>query len=64
MNLMKKLEKEINKFLDREAQMWRQQAKVQWPKDRDRNTKFFHRKASQRRRKNYIKGLYNNNGQW
>ena len=25
--------------------------------------RFFHSKASQRR-KNYIKGLYNNNGQW
>ena len=30
----------------------------------DRDTRFFHSKASQRRRKNYIKGLYNNNGQW
>ena len=33
-------------------------------KDRDRNTNFFHSKASQRRRKNYIKGLYDNDGQW
>ena len=32
----------------------------------DRDTRFFHGKVSQRRRKNYIKGqgLYNNNGQW
>ena len=58
--LMKKLEKEINTLLNKEAQMWRQRAKVQWLKDRDRNTRVFHSKASQRRRKNYIKGLYDN----
>ena len=58
--LMKKLEKEINTLLDKEAQMWRQWAKVQWLKDRDRNTGVFNSKASQRRRKNYIKGLYDN----
>ena len=37
---------------------------MQWLKDGDRNTNFFHSKASQRRRKNYIKGLYDNDGQW
>ena len=36
---------------------------MQWLKVGDRNTRFFHNKASKRRRKNYIKGLYNNNGQ-
>lgn len=44
--LLKKLEKEINKLLDREAQMWGQPAKVQWLKDGNRNTKLFHSKAS------------------
>ena len=60
--VMKKLEKEINVLPDKEAQMWGQRAKVQWLKDRDRNTRFFHSKTSQRRRKNYIKGLYDNDG--
>ena len=45
--LMKKLEKKINVLLDKEAQMWGQRAKVQWLKDGDRNTRFFHSKASQ-----------------
>ena len=44
--------------------MWGQRAKVQWLKDGDRNTRFFHSKASQRRRKNYIRGLYDKVGQW
>ena len=33
MILMKKLEKEINVLLEKEAQMWGQRAKVQWLKD-------------------------------
>ena len=61
---MKKLEQEINVLMDREAKLWRQRAKIQWLKDRDHNTTFFHSKASQRRRKNHIKGLYNHKGQW
>ena len=61
---LKKLEQEINVLMDRESKLWRQRAKIQWLKDRDRNTIFFHSKASQRRRKNYIKGLYNHEGQW
>ena len=50
--------------MDREAKLWRQRAKIPWLKDGDHNTTFFHSKASQRRRKNYIKGLYNHKGQW
>ena len=50
--------------MDRESKLWRQRAKIQWLKDGDHNTTFFHSKASQQRRKNYIKGLYNHEGQW
>ena len=51
---MKTLQEEINLLLDKEATMWRQRAKILWLKDGDKNTKFFHSKASQRRRRNYI----------
>ena len=44
--------------------MWAQRSKVQWLCDGDKNTRFFHSKATQRRRRNYIKGLYDENGQW
>ena len=47
---MRALESEINLLLDKEAQMWRQRSRILWMKDGDRNTKFFHSKASQRRR--------------
>lgn len=35
-----------------------------WLRDGDKNTSFFHRKASNRKRKNNLKGLYNDLGEW
>ena len=61
---MRTLERDINDLMDKEAKMWAQRAHVSWLKDGDRNTKFFHTKASQRRRRNYIQGLYDNNNRW
>ncbi|KAK9990436.1 hypothetical protein SO802_025421 [Lithocarpus litseifolius] len=63
-NRVKILENEVNMLMDREAKMWSQRAKVQWLKDRDRNSRFFHGKCSQRRRRNYIKGLFDGEGRW
>ena len=58
------LRKEINDLLDSEETIWRQRSKVHWYKEGDRNTKFFHARASERRRKNTILGLWNDNGEW
>ena len=44
--------------------MWQQRSKVQWLKNGDQNTKFFHRTTTQRKRKNFIKGLCDGNGDW
>ncbi|KAK9922108.1 hypothetical protein M0R45_030588 [Rubus argutus] len=41
-----------------------QRAKFSWLTDGDRNTKFFHRKASNRRAKNRLVGLFDDNGDW
>ena len=63
-NRVRVLEHEINLLMDREAQMWSQRSKIQWLKDGDRNTRYFHSKASQHRRQNYMKGVYNRQGRW
>ena len=61
---MRTMEREINELMDKEAKMWAQRGHVSWLKDGDRNTNFFHTKASQRRRRYYINGLYDNNNRW
>lgn len=58
------LRKEINELLEHESAMWKQRAKSIWYQSGDRNTRFFHTIASQRRRKNRIIGLKDNNGVW
>ena len=47
-------------LLDKEAKMWAQRSKVLWLKDGDHNMKFFHSRASQRRRQNYITKIHDN----
>ncbi|KAK9931693.1 hypothetical protein M0R45_018961 [Rubus argutus] len=51
-------------LLQQESDYWKQRAKVLWLTDGDRNTKYFHRKASNRRAKNMIKGLFDSDGVW
>ena len=58
------MKKEINELLDGEEVWWQQRSRVQWLGEGDRNTKYFHNHASERRRKNTISGLWNENGIW
>ncbi|RVW15379.1 hypothetical protein CK203_082621 [Vitis vinifera] len=41
---------------------WRQKARVKWVKERDCNSKFFHKVANGRRNRKYIKVLENEKG--
>ena len=57
------LQKEIAEMVDKENRLWFQRAKVMWAKFGDRDSKFFHSHASQRKRKNLIRKLKDPNGQ-
>ena len=48
----------------REEIMWKQRSKITWLTEGDRNTRFFHLRVSQRRRRNYISKLKNQDGQF
>ena len=37
---------ELNKLKDKESRMWLQRSKVQWAKHGDRNSKYFHARAT------------------
>ena len=61
---IRRVKEEINSMLDNEELHWRQRSRSIWLKAGDKNTKFFHQRASQRRRKNNIVGVFDGGGQW
>ncbi|KAL5792216.1 hypothetical protein ACOSP7_000810 [Xanthoceras sorbifolium] len=58
------VEKELDDLLLQEEIYWRQRSRVSWLKFGDRNSKFFHAKASARRKSNEILGLSDDMGCW
>ncbi|XP_035551044.1 uncharacterized protein LOC118349646 [Juglans regia] len=54
---VKMLQKDIDRLLEDEDVKCKQRAKQLWLKDGDRNSKFFHKCANQRRKTNEIKNL-------
>ncbi|PON79830.1 hypothetical protein PanWU01x14_010620 [Parasponia andersonii] len=61
---IKKLEKEIEMLLNREEDNWIQRSRVGWLPSEDRNIKFFHNRASNRKRKNQLSKLRDIAGVW
>ena len=56
--------KEINDLLDSEEIMRHQRSRMQWMMLGDRNTRYFHSKALDRKRKNAISRIMDENGIW
>lgn len=50
-------------LLNEEA-FWNMKSRVQWLKEGDKNTKFFHAKVMVRRKKNYLASIEDNTGVW
>ena len=53
---------DLNYWLEKEDEMWRQRSRLNWFQEGDRNTSFFHAKASARYQKNFIEGLVDEHG--
>ena len=54
----------LDALLRKQKIYWAQRSRIPWLKHGDKNTKFFHSKASQRRRRNHIQSLKNANDMW
>lgn len=52
----------LEKLEDQKELYWRQRAKAHWLQHGDRNTKYFHQHASERRRLNRIQKLVRDDG--
>ncbi|XP_019172825.1 PREDICTED: uncharacterized protein LOC109168241 [Ipomoea nil] len=55
---------QLNQLEAQEEVFWKQRAKQHWLRGTDANTKFYHRYASARKKKNYIASIKNNAGVW
>lgn len=55
---------QLEDLLEKDELAWKQRSRIQWIRERDRNTKYFHSKASTQRRKNFISGIEDNCGIW
>jgi hypothetical protein len=58
----REIEKEMNCLLEREEIYWKQRSRIEWLKEGDKNTKFFHKKSTWRKRKNNITKLKKDDG--
>lgn len=54
----------MDELLFREEMMWLQRSRIAWLREGDRNTSYFHRQAVWRARKNKIKKLKGEDGNW
>ena len=58
----KKVENKLDELLEKEEIMWGQRARADWLKFGDRNIGFFHKKSSQRKDRNWVSKIKDNQG--
>ena len=63
-NKIQNIEKQIEDLLMDDEIYWRQRSRVEWLREGDKNTKFFHSKASSKKKKNIIWGVMNRQNKW
>mgnify|MGYP004706984917 FL=1 len=58
------LKKQLKEAYSEEEQYWAQKARIEWLREGDKNTKFFHACVKGRRRKNRMLNIQRENGTW
>ena len=61
---MQKIRVELNCWLEKEDVILLQRSRINWFREGDRNTRYFHSKASARYQNNLIDGMEDLNGNW
>ena len=63
-NTRNAIKSELKELVAQENTYWHQRSKISWMKDGNRNSKFFHAMASQRKRSNEILMLQDSSSKW
>ena len=63
-HMVRRLKREITELIDKANRMWFQRSKVLWAQNGDKNSKFFHVRATQRKRKDSIQKICDASGVW
>lgn len=62
--LERQLQEELSEVCKQEEYLWHQKARTEWIKSGDRNIKFYHLKTTNRRRRNRVCTIKNDEGIW
>ena len=61
---VRELKAKIDVLMDREARMWAKRSRLLWASQGDKNTKYFHSRATKRFRKNQVRGIRDGMDAW